>query len=67
MVGLDTEKNWSDLEERFDPSILFHLFKPMGIQPSLQVCNPAYLVPVQSQDKFGRVAAGRTFGLKLGR
>jgi len=29
------------------------------------VCNPAYLVPVPSHDKFGRVAAGRASGVKL--
>jgi len=35
--------------------------------PSLQICNPAYLVPVPSQDKLGRVTAGRASGVKLGR
>jgi len=24
-----------------------------GMQPRLQVCNPAYVVPVPSQDKLG--------------
>jgi len=38
----------------------------IGLHPSLQVCNTAYLVPVPRHYKLGTVAAGRTSGIKLG-